>query len=70
MVVGYSAYAFQVSVDHFVRVEVVEAPRDAKQLSTRVNMNQRIMTERANSQVLSYRRSCFPSSIVAWYPVT
>ena len=51
MVVEYSAYAFQVSVDHFVRVEVVEASRDAKQLSTWVNMDQRTMTEQANSQV-------------------
>jgi len=33
MVVEYSAYPFQVSVNHLVRVEIVEAPRDAKQLS-------------------------------------
>ena len=33
MVVESSAHAFQVSVDHLVRVEIVEAPRDAEQLS-------------------------------------
>ena len=33
MVLECSAYAFQVSVNHIVRVEIVETPRNSKQLS-------------------------------------